>query len=65
LGGEQDFHDVPDAEFSALQAMENPQPRPVGKRPEHQVDVIQYLGLSGLGHIRSYRLAIAQRTEQG
>jgi len=51
LGGEQDCYDVPDAEFAALQNMENPQARPVGKSPEHQVDAVQCLGRSGLRHI--------------
>ena len=61
----QDFHDVADAEFSALQNMENPQPRSVGKRPEHQVDAAEHFGLCGLGHVWSRKLVFAYHTAQG
>jgi len=65
LRGAKDFHDVSDAEFPALQDVENPQPRSVGERPEHQVDAIHYLDLSGLGHVGSQGLVFVYCTVQG
>ena len=57
----QDFHDVPDAEFPALQDVENPQPRSVGKRPEHQVDAAEHFGLCSFGHVRSRKPGVCER----
>ena len=49
------LHDVAHAEFSTLQDVKNPQPCPVGKRPEHQVNAVLRLGLHGLRHTRNNR----------
>ena len=61
----QDFHDVPNAEFPAQQDVENPQPRSVGKRPEHQVDAAEHFSLCSVGHIKSRGLVLAYYTVQG
>ena len=55
----QDLHDVPNTKFPALQDVENPQPRPVGKRAEHQVDAARYFGLCSIGHFRSREVVFA------
>ena len=54
----QNFHDVADAEFSTLQDVENPQPRSVGKRSEHQVDAAEHSVCVVLAISESRRLVL-------
>jgi hypothetical protein len=58
----QDFYDVSDAKFRALQDVENPQPRSVGKCPEHQVGAAEHFGLCAFGHLKSLKLVFAYST---
>lgn len=59
LRGKKHFHDVPHAQFPTLQDVENSQPCPVGKCPEHQVDAARYLSLCGVGHGRNQGRVLA------
>jgi hypothetical protein len=65
LWGKKDFHKVPDAVFPTQQSMENPQASPVRESPEHQIDTVQSLGLSSLGHIRGLRACVRAIHQQG
>jgi len=50
LGSTKALHNVADTKFAVPQNVQNPQSRPVGERPEHQVNRILRLCLRGLRH---------------
>jgi hypothetical protein len=64
LRGKQDVDDVSDAELAPLEDVKNPQSRPVGKRPEHEVDDVGCFCLCSVGHRGSRWMRIARLTDR-